>query len=224
MVLPQKWDEFFAERAVMYQFLSHIFFKELTEETIEELATAEYPEGFQNQNLDQGYRLIKRYFAFCGTDRRGQLACEYARIFLAAGVYTKTRYIAVPYESVFTSDEQLIMQDSRDDVALYYLEDGFKVNPDLHEPDDHLSFELEYLAHMNVRAAELTQAQNQASLSENIARQSAFIDTHMLNWLPDLTKTAQTYARSTFYIGVLLITTGYLEEAQRAFNEFLLVA
>ena len=33
-----------------------------------------------------------------------------------------------------------------DDVVARFLEDGFQVNPDLHEPEDHLAFELEYLA------------------------------------------------------------------------------
>lgn len=80
--------DFFAESAETYRFLSQVFFKELNLEAIEELAVADYPSDTGNAHLDEGYRLVRRYFSFSATDRRTQLACEYARVFLAAGVFT----------------------------------------------------------------------------------------------------------------------------------------
>ena len=143
--------EFLDANTETFTFLSQVFFKELTDEAIETLAAEAWPEHTGNAALDRGYNLLRRYFKFSAGDRRSQLAVEYARIFLAAGVYTQEKRSAVPYESVFTSIEHVVMGDSRDDVIDWFIQDGFKVNPDLHEPEDHISFELEYLAHMNAK-------------------------------------------------------------------------
>ena len=132
--------------------------------------------------------------------------------FLAAGVFTKERQTAVPYESVFTGDERIMMGDARDDVVARFLEDGFQVNPDLHEPEDHLAFELEYLVDMNERAAAWAQAKDKAELRRNVVRQLEFIERHLLNWIPELREVAQEYATLAFYPGMLLVAQGALEQ------------
>lgn len=221
MISQNELLEFFEDSAETYRFLSQVFFKELTTEAIDELAQGDYPEETGNECLDKGYRLIRRYFSFSATDRRTQLACEYARIFLAAGVFTKDAATAVPYESVFTSEDRIMMQGSRDDVVVRYLEDGFKVDPSLHEPEDHLAFELEYLSSMNARAAELAEAKDSAGLERNVVRQIEFIDGHLLNWIPLLRETAQEYAKLAFYIGMLLVAQGSLEQGREMLEDVL---
>ena len=221
MLTQQELLNFFNESASTYRFLSQVFFKELNEEAIAELAAADYPTDTGNAHLDEGYRLVRRYFAFSATDRRTQLACEYARIFLAAGVFTKERQTAVPYESVFTSEEHIVMGDTRDDVVARFLEDGFQVNPDLHEPEDHLAFELEYLVNMNERANEWAQAKDKAQLRRNVVRQLEFIEGHLLNWIPQLCEVAQDYAQLTFYIGMLLVAQGALEQGRDLLRDIL---
>lgn len=202
-----------------YRFLSQALFKELTEEAIGEMAKADYPSGTGNAHLDRGYALIRRYFAFSSTDRRTQLACEYARIFLAAGVYTKEKRTAIPYESVHTGEERIMMGEARDDVVRVFLRDGFKVDPSLHEPEDHLAFELEYLAEMNRRAARMAEERNAGELKDNAARQVAFIDSHLLNWVPALREIAEGYAKVPFYIGILLAAQGSLEQSRTFLDE-----
>lgn len=221
MMTQQELLNFFNDSAATYRFLSQMFFKELNEEAIEELASADYPTDTGNACLDQGYRLVRRYFSFSATDRRTQLACEYARIFLAAGVFAKDAHTAVPYESVFTSEEGLMMQESRDDVVARYLADGFKVDPNLHEPEDHLAFELEYLSSMNERAAELAAQKDKAGLERNLTRQLEFINAHLLNWIPQLREVAQEYAKLAFYIGMLLVAQSSLEQGRDLLREVL---
>lgn len=221
MMSHQELLDFFTESADTYRFLSTVLFKELNEEAIEELARADYPSDTGNESLDTGYRLIRRYFAFSATDRRTQLACEYARVFLAAGVFTKERRTAVPYESVFTSEERIMMGDTRDDVVARYRSDGFLVDPQLHEPEDHLAFEFEYLSSMNERAYEQAQAKNKAELERTIVRQIEFIDLHLLNWIPQLRQVAEDFAKLTFYIGVLHVAEGALVESRAVLHEAL---
>lgn len=204
--------DFFASSATTYRFYAQLFFKELNEQAIDALARETYPCETGNESLDAGYALVRRYFAFPGTDRRTQLACEYARVFLAAGVYSKGKRTAVPYESVFTSEEHIVMQESRDDVVRRYWEEGFLVDPSLHEPEDHLSFELEFLSHINARCVQLCEDGEREALACAVERQISFIEDHVLNWIGDLYDTACDYAKLAFYTGMILVVKGTLEQ------------
>lgn len=206
-------DEYFKASVDTYRFLSQMIFKELNEETIDILAKAEWPRDTGNEHLDLGYTYIRRYFKFSNRDRRTQLACEYARVFLAAGIYGKGESVAVPYESVFTTEDHTMMGDSREDLLKVFRGDGFEVNRSLHEPEDHLSFELEYLSHMSSRASAALEAGDWTQLRANIRNQANFIRDHLLNWVPQLLETAEGYAELSFYIGMLNVIVGSLEQS-----------
>ena len=211
--------EFFEAGVETYRFLSQVLFRELNEEAIADLAAQEWPRGTGNDTLDRGYAQLRRFFHFAPSDMRGALAVEYARIFLAAGVFSQDKMTAVPYESVFTSELHIMMQESRDDVVRRFADDGFVVNPELHEPEDHLSFELEYLSHMCTRALAALDAGDNTALVSNAARQASFIDAHLLNWVGELHDVAASYAKTTFYTGMLLVAQGALEHSRAALGE-----
>jgi putative dimethyl sulfoxide reductase chaperone len=208
--------EFFDANAETFTFLSQVFFKELTADAIDELAAGQWPETTGNAKLDRGYNLLRRYFKFSAGDRRSQLAVEYARIFLAAGVHSADTASAVPYESVFTGEEHSVMGESRDQVVRWFVEDGYQVNPDLHEPEDHIAFEFEYLASMNAKASALVAAGDNMLARKNAKRQVRFIDDHLLNWIGLLSQAAAASAKTTFYTGMLLVAEGALEQARAA--------
>lgn len=205
--------EYYQASEDTYKFLSQALYRELNQEAIDHLAAQEWPRETGNAHLDLGYTYLRRYFHFSAGDRRTQLACEYARIFLATGVYGKDNYVAVPNESVFTSPEKQIMQESRDQVVRIFKEDGFQVDPSLHEPEDHLAFELEYLSHMSTRGAAALLDGDIATVKRNLKRQGVFIRDHLLNWLPQLTECARKYATLAFYLGLLEVAIGSLEQS-----------
>lgn len=220
MVTKSEFVEYLQASEQTYRFLAQMMFRELNEEAIAELKNQEWPRETGNETLDRGYAQIRRFFHFASSDIRSQLAVEYARIFLATGVFSQEKMSAVPYESVFTSEGHLMMGEARDDVVRRFLADGFKVNPDLHEPEDHLSFELEYLSHMCARACEaIGESDNNARLGTNVDRQIQFIDKHLLNWVGDLYETARGYAKTTFYTGMLLVIKGALEQSRALLAE-----
>ena len=214
MITKHEFAGYLAASEQTYTFLSQMLFRELNEEAIAALKGQERPQETGNETLDRGYAQVRRFFNFASTDIRTQLAVEYARVFLAAGVFGSDKMTAVPYESVFTSEGHLMMQASRDDVVRRFAADGFQVNPDLQEPEDHLAFELEYVAHMSRKAAELVEAGNAEALAANVARQVEFIDAHLLNWVGNLYETAREYAKTTFYTGMLLVVLGAAEQSR----------
>jgi len=137
-------------RAAFYRFLSDAFLHEFTAEQIAAMKGIAAPAGVDPQ-IAEGFDAIRRYLSRAGADPRTDLACEYARVFLSAGVYDGLT--AEPYESVFTSDDHILMQDARDEVVHIYRENGIDVDASLHMPEDHMGLELEFLALMADRTA-----------------------------------------------------------------------
>lgn len=219
MVTKAELADYLQAGETTYRFLSQMLFRELNAEAIEALRGQDWPRDTGNEHLDRGYGQVRRFFSFASTDIRTQLAVEYARVFLAAGVFSQDEATAVPYESVFTSEGHLMMQESRDDVVRRYAADGFAVNPDIHEPEDHLSFELEYLAHMSGRALAALEHDDLATVRANLQRQREFIDAHLLNWIGDLHDVAEAYAKTTFYTGMLLVAQGALEQSRELLDD-----
>ena len=107
-------------RAAFCRFLASLYLYELTDEQIEAFAHIEI--AGDGTAIDEGLRAIKEYLRHRHGGTRQELAGGYARVFLGAGSYD--RILAPPYESVFTSEERILMQDARDGAVTYYRRGG----------------------------------------------------------------------------------------------------
>jgi anaerobic sulfite reductase subunit A len=136
------------------------------------------------------------------------LACEYARVFLAAGICDGKA--ALPYESVYTSDEKLIMQDSRDEVRAIFREHGIMPGSDWDAPEDYLPYELEYMALLAEEAANSLQQRERMDVLSSLAKQKDFLAAHILNWYGDFASEGRSVAKTGFYRGLFDFTEGYL--------------
>ena len=189
--------------------LGELFFRELTQEQVEHLAGMDFA-GMDggDELIAQGYDDMRRYLRHVNSGTRQALACDYAHTFLAAGNYET--FAATPFESVFTSQLGLMMQEARDDVYKMYCEQGIQPQADLHVPEDHVSFEFEFLATVIERT-------NAALLTGDFARAQALAETvsdfhrlHQLNWIDDLCDAVLDVAETRFYRGVAKVTRGFV--------------
>lgn len=202
-------------RAAFYRFASNALLNEFTNEQIAELKAMGVPEE-ASPEAKGAFGTIKRYLAHCSADPRTDLAVDYARIFLSAGVYDGLT--AEPYESVFTSEDQLLMQDSRDDTVRIYRQQGIEVDPELHMPEDHLGLELDFLAAMAKRSAgELRQADgaespDYATAAKTMRVQADFIERHILNWIDDLIEKVDEFAQLPLYPALMRIIKDQAEQ------------
>ncbi|MEC4271923.1 molecular chaperone TorD family protein [Adlercreutzia sp. R25] len=207
--------DFFENAQAFYGLLSSVFYLELTEEQIDGLAESGFSYPDDGSDMADACAAMRRYLARRGASARQDLAVEYARIFLAAGVYEGET--AVPYESVYTSPEGILMQDSRDDAVRVYRRHGLAIPQDLNVPEDHLVFELEFMAHLSGRIAEALKADGDArGLME---AQAAFIDGHLLNWVPRLLDRVRKFARLPFYPAITQIALSYIQENRALLEE-----
>ena len=138
------------------------------------------------------------------------LRVDYARIFLAAGVYEGET--AVPYESVFTSEDGLMMQAARDDVLEYYRKEGLAVDGSLQTPEDHIAFELEFLALLCDHMADALEASDDAEAVRLASVQRSFAESHVLNWAGALAERVDDYAEEAFYPAFMRYAIAFVED------------
>ena len=114
------------------------------------------------------------------------LAADYA------GIYLTHAFRAAPYESVWRDEDQLMMQAPTFAVRDFYTRHGVVVENWRHQPDDHLSHELRFIALL---------------LERGERREAArFVRTHLLVWLPLFTEKVEKRAQTRFYANLASLT------------------
>ena len=199
---------YYRELADLYRFYGGALVKELSTDQIDILAQGEFSQESTDEEEAEGLRWMRSYLAHRGSDPRTDLAVDYARVFLAAGIFEGDT--AVPYESVYLSEEGILMQEPRDEVVLAYRAYGYQVDPDLQTPEDHAGFELEFMAMLSDRIADAIEAG--VDCSEDVSAQSAFIDAHILSWFPMLRDRVDKFAEYRFYPALMRMIIGAVRE------------
>mgnify|MGYP004627517415 FL=1 len=196
-------------RASFYRMLAQLYFKELTAEQVKHLAGMDFSGmSGDDETIAEGYADIRRYLRHANGGTRQELACDYAHTFLAAGNYET--FAATPYESVFTSEMGLLMQEARDEVYKTFCSQHIPPDESLHLPEDHISFEFEFVATMldRINDAILDGAFGHACELAQVV--SDFHRDHQLNWIDDLCDSVDDVAQTRFYKGVGKVTRGFV--------------
>jgi TorA maturation chaperone TorD len=194
-------------RASFYRFLASIYKLELTPEQIEAMASQSFP---KDGAIGEGFALISEYLRHRDSGTRQDLAVDYAHTFLGAGNYDTVT--APPYESVFTSEEHILMQDARDGAVAFYRAEGLGLPLDGTTPEDHVSFEMQFMAELIDRMAKAVESNDYENAAHQLAVQSDFFAQHLANWLPDFTDAIREHCKTDFYRGIARVTDGFVEE------------
>jgi TorA maturation chaperone TorD len=205
--------ETLAGRANSYRMFSRLFFKPLSEQEIEEFAESDYSAVVESLEgtglLVEGFNDMIRALKKRHTGTRQQLATDFTMCF--DGVATVDEQVAVPYASVFLSKESLLNQEPRHTVYRMYRSEHIELKSGVNLPEDHLSFELEFLAILSDRTAQALGQGNRDEAIHSLELSREFINEYILSWLDLFAKRAVTILKTRFYRGVLKATKGYLE-------------
>lgn len=196
-------------RAEMYRLLASVFFRELDESQIATLKAAPLAAPEEGR-MKRGSDAVYRAFRLAAPDVLTRLRVDYARIFLAAGVYEGDT--AVPFESVFTGEEGILMDEAREQVVAIFRAEEVTVDPELQSPEDHLSFELEFMAILSDRIAEAWEREDEAEARRLMGVQASFAQDHLLNWMPDLAERVVSFAKEPFYPAFMDYAIGFVED------------
>ena len=106
------------QRGATYGLLARLFRVEIDEALLKELRGMRFPAKTGNDEVDKGYRLFAKYLSNAWENSLAELAVDYARVFIGHGIDAFSA--AYPFESVYTSEKRLLMQDARDEVLAIY--------------------------------------------------------------------------------------------------------
>jgi len=123
-----------------------------------------------------------------------ELAADYAAIYLNHG------YQASPYESVWLTEEHLTQQEPMFQVRQQYRTYGLAVPDWRIIPDDHISFQLEFIS--RVLALKPDPPINVAA---------EFMDQHLLRWVGEFGARISVRCATPFYAGAALLTAAYCD-------------
>lgn len=122
--------------------------------------------------------------------------------------------LAAPWESVYSeANEGLVFQQETLDVRRAYRAFGLQVDQLHHEPDDHIAYELEFVATLDARAAEALRAGRDAEAQAFIDAKNAFLTDHLQTWAFKWCDLMDEHAVTGFYRGIALLVRGFLQES-----------
>ena len=195
-------------RMATYQFLSRLFRVEVDQELYDTLMSMRFPANTGNALVDEGYRMICGYLSQADGTVLTELAVDYVRAFIGSG--NDGFSAAYPYESVYTSEGGLMMQDAYAEVLHVYRGAGFAKNPGFKEPEDHLAVELAFMALLCGRAVEALRAGDEAGAERQLRAQREFLSDHLLNWIDRFTADVRKAAEDGFYFDLATFTEDFL--------------
>ena len=210
-----------AHRESMYELLGRLFRVEVDQQLFDGLCDAAFPTGTGNDDVDAGYRRIAIYCASHRDDALLDLARDYARVFIGHG--NNAYAAAYPFESVYTSEKRLLMQEARDEIVGIYRRGGLELDPGWSDPEDHVALELEYMQIMARRTREALESHDDGRALELLDDQRTFLLRHLVSWTPFLVKDMQRLAQTDLYQGLALLTKGFLAEDRRFLNSVVAV-
>lgn len=134
------------------------------------------------------------------------LAADFAAIYLTGSLG------ASPYESYWLSDDHLICQDAMFDMRSLYAKAGLRVPDWRMRPDDHLVFQLQFIARQL----------NKAGKEEDDWRSLAnFLDYHLLRWLPDFASRVVNRCDTPIYAALALLTDVWCQQLRDLIEQHL---
>lgn len=201
-------------RGETYGLLSRLYRVEADEGLLAELRGMRFPASTGSDAMDRGHRLISAYMSRPADGMALELAVDYTRTFIGAGV--DGHAAAYPFESVYTSKDRLLRQDARDEVLALYRSEGLNKSGAWKDEEDHVAIELEFEAVLCDRAAEALEAGSEDRAVELFKTQRGFLEGHLLNWAPAFTADMRRFAKTDLYRGLAELTDGFLA-TDRAF-------
>jgi TorA-specific chaperone len=202
-------------REMFYLFLSRSFSREVDKAFLQSVfeISKSLQDSFKDveeSNLSQGRELLESYLTeIRGADEEvvlNDLARHYAFLFLGVG----SENVAL-CESAYRNERGLLFQNAYFDILEKYRELGLGKREDFSEPEDHLSLELAYMAHLSHRSISSTETGKEEEAKKYHQYQRSFLRDHLLPWIPRFARGLSEISSSKFYEALAYLLEGYIK-------------
>ena len=197
-------------RARMYGFLARMFEREVDQDYLGKLRVMHYPQSSENPLINDGFHTLYSFMRNARENVIDVLAIDYARAFLGSGILNGNA--AFPYESVYTSEHALIMQDARDQVLATYRMHAVALPDGWTDPEDHIALELDFQRRLCERTILAINEGDHNLARKLIEAQYAFLELHLLNWVPNFCTDVERFASTDFYKATAGLARAFLAD------------
>jgi TorA maturation chaperone TorD len=204
-------------RGTLYRLLSRAFSSEVDEKFVERLLKLQpvvsgLAKDSESEDFGEGSRLLGKFIGRVksdyGRDKHAflqELAAEYASLFLNVGL--KPVHLA---ESVYLGKSHLLYEEPYFDVVRIYGLYGFKKKTAFREPEDHISVELEFMAHLCDLVASSIEQEKKDYAAGYLKNQKEFLEMHLAKWVPELVKKVKWASENDFYLAMAALLQGFV--------------
>ncbi len=208
-------------RERLYSFLSRAFLREADSEFLGAVVEIEpaitlLASSHSSPVLQKGSALLADFVRRIGTLNDAErerlltdLAVEYARLFLAAGLSQKEGR-AYPWESIYLTNPPQKYGEPYHEVVDAYRMVGYQKPDSSKEPEDHIAFELDLMAHLCRLARNSIESGNRSYGLGYIRLQREFLQDHLMRWLGKFCDYVGGYAETEFYSALASVTKGFV--------------
>jgi TorA-specific chaperone len=197
-------------RAIVYNFLSSLFAKEVTSDLVTQLTSAP-GQNFLNSlalepSLSASVNEVNNYLAKVNSkESLLELAADFCGLFLVDGRTSVSpyagQYLSAGRDSVQgvkrKSEKTQIFGESHQKMSEFLTLSNMQVHSDFPEPSDHIAVILAYIAHL--------------CLSTNADDQLEFIETYLMTWINEFTQQVNKHDQGRFYSAVANLTLKWLK-------------
>ena len=168
----------------------------------------------ESREFEEGSRLLGRFADTVKSDYEKDkrtflqdLAVEYASLFLSVGL--KPVHLA---ESVYLGKNHLLYEEPYFDAVRIYQIYGFRKRASFREPEDHVSIELEFMAHLcDLAALSIEQGKEDYAVGY-LKNQKEFLETHLSKWTPELAKKVRWASKNDLYLALAGLLEGFVSK------------
>ena len=214
---------FLEARAFAYDSLKGVFWQAPNRKFIKLLTESEvipaFPFADSSAAIREAVDCIAKYLeqpAILSRKNFERLHWDYTRMFVGPG-----KAPAPPWESIYRDVEHLHFSEETLEVRNAYGKYNLVPRDFGREPDDHIGLELDFLHRLSEMAKEKAECADETGLAEILMDQKAFLDEHLLKWVPDWTKDVVESAEIDFYRGMALLLESYLRFESETLGELL---
>lgn len=203
---------------LLFELLGRIFYANPSRDWIEPLVREgvfeEVPFAAEQADTVQGLALLAQWteslVGALSDAALTELRTDFAQLFVS-----NQPLPAPPWESVYFSETRQTFQQETRDVRLAFERLGLQINSSNKEPQDHIAFELAFVAYCAALAVAASEREDAEAFTEVTTIQRAFLEHHLLRWGCKWAELAQSHAHTNFYRGLACLVSGGLKELAR---------
>lgn len=214
----QEMAELMDSRANVYKILSRAFRVEMDQRFASELAEDFIFES-SNDQLTGALDAMRASLHGADGDAIEQMAVVFDRVFFGMGPITARH--AFPYESVYTSEKGIMMQEAYSQVVRTYREQHLAKDASFTEPEDHIAVELAFMATLAERTSSFLREGLEEAAEQTVLQQAGFAKGHLLNWVDMFCADLSVAAQGSFYEHLAAFTVAFVKEDTALLDDLL---